>query len=224
MTAVNGMIFTITDSNSPFTLSPVSCVNLAPSGQNCTVTLTAVKNILGGMHYDSNGVGIATVTISVLDNSSGKKVVSVVEVPIVFVNEMPLAPIWQSVAFVVEGSSVGVKVGNLIPQDVHAGLKQTIVVVGNSGFEVREDSSVYIYIYITKTVGSYVAASSLSFNVKVTNFPPNVDAQLSKEFVLTVAVVHAPLIASLQVSLDLHPSGSELSIKEKSVADVVLGT
>ena len=217
----NGMIFTITDSNSPFMLSPVSCVNLAPSGQNCPVTLTAVKNILGGMHYDSNGFGIATVTISVLDNSSGKKAVSVVEVLIVFVTKKSLAPIWQSVASVVESSSVGVKVGNLIPQDVHAGLKQTIVVVGNSGFEVREDYSVYT----TKTVGSYVAASSLSFNVKVTNFPPNADSQLSKEFVLTVAVVHAPLIASLQVGLDLHPSGSELSIKEeKSVADVVLGT
>ena len=58
VTAVNGMIFTITDSHSPFTLSPVSCVNLAPAGQNCTVTLTAVKNILGGM--------IATVLVLLL--------------------------------------------------------------------------------------------------------------------------------------------------------------
>jgi len=214
------IIFTITDANSPFTLSAPTCVRNS-TGTFCFAIVSATTNVPAVSNYDANGLGSTPVTVSAVDSSSGKKIDTVLTVPVLFVNQAPLAPTWVGAQGSVEElSSAGVKIGSLQPNDVHSGVSQTIVVVGQNNVVSVNGNDVFL----AQNIGSFISASTRSFTVLVTNSPPVGFLPLSAQFTLTFSITHRAMFVSLTSNSVVYTSGRSLDINEKTGMNTVIGT
>jgi len=216
---------------SPFQLSNPLCQKSAAGVVSCSVQVLLVGNVTGVV-FNASGYGSTSVTVRTVDSASGKFVDTVLTVPVLFVNQAPLAPTWEGSNSFTERSPVNTTVGVMSTNDVHPGLPQLVVLTGpyaNSFGLVQLTNSRrstgptrWAVVVMDPTI-SAVNSPTIQMTVNVTNFPP-VGSPMWALHPVSMSVTHQAITVALTTpSATVHAGGS-VSVNEHTPLGTVIGS
>jgi len=228
-TASNITFSIVSDNHLSYHLGTTVCTSIN-GVMTCSVQVTLVGNITDA-EFNATGYGTSTIIVRATDSASGKFYDTVIHVPVQFVNQPPLAPVWVGSNAVQSGSPINTTVGILQASDVHAGIPQTLSVMGSSDFAFRELSSArrstdptrWVVVVNNPSLNTPMP-ETITVTVNITNWPP---VGQPMWVVMPISIVLNPLPMSTSVITPdtiPHASGSAFDINEKTAAGSTVGT